>query len=79
VQDNSAAELAAHTTAKLEAMYVRVLGLIDSPLYRAVPRGALVTGLKYTNIFLNDRDYRKVALLWKRWSEEGLERPKSRC
>ncbi len=77
VQDNSAAELAAQTTAKLEAMYVRVLGLIDSPLYRAVPRGALVTGLKYTNIFLNDRDYRKVALLWKRWSEEGLERPKS--
>jgi hypothetical protein len=77
VQDNAAADVAVHTQARLDALYIRVLGLLDSPLYRAVPHGAPVSGLRYTNIFSNDPHYRKVATLWKHWTELGAERPLS--
>jgi hypothetical protein len=77
VQDDAAADVAVHTQARLDALYIRVLGLLDSPLYRAVPHGAPVSGLRYTNILSNDPHYRKVATLWKRWTELGAERPLS--
>ncbi|MBX3368582.1 MAG: hypothetical protein KF912_14835 [Phycisphaeraceae bacterium] len=77
VQDDAAVDVAVHTQARLDALYIRVLGLLDSPLYRAVPHGAPVSGLRYTNILSNDPHYRKVATLWKRWTELGAERPLS--
>lgn len=77
IQDDAAADVAIHTQARLDALYIRVLGLLDSPLYHAVPHGAPVSGLRYTNILSNDPHYRKVAMLWKRWTEHGAERPLS--
>jgi hypothetical protein len=77
IQDDAAADVAIHTQARLDALYIRVLGLLDSPLYHAVPHGAHVSGLRYTNILSNDPHYRKVAMLWKRWTEHGAERPLS--
>jgi hypothetical protein len=77
VRDDAAADVAVHTQARLDALYIRVLGLLDSPLYRAVPHGAPVSGLRYTNILSNDPHYRKVATLWKRWTELGAARPLS--
>jgi len=75
VTDDAAGEVAHRMMKKLESLLVRVLKLVDSPLYKAVPRGAVVSGLRYTNIFANDPVYRMVALLWKKWREEGLRRP----
>ena len=75
VKDDGATDIATRTQTRLDALYIRVLGLLDSPLYRAVPHGAPVSGLRYTNILSNDPHYRKVATLWKRWSELGTERP----
>ena len=67
VKDDSAQQVALKTRRKLEALHLRVLSLLDSPLYRAIPRSVRVTGLRYTNIFTNDGNYRQVAALWKAW------------
>lgn len=74
IRDESATRIADATQRRIEAVYLRVLALLDSPLYRAVPRSARVTGLRYTNIFLNDSNYRQVAAIWREWSKEGLDR-----
>lgn len=75
IKDDSAPRIALATQQRLDALYLRTLALLDSPLYRAVPRSAHVTGLRYTNILLNDSNYRQVAWLWKAWAHEGIERP----
>jgi hypothetical protein len=74
IRDESATRIADATQRRIEAVYLRVLALLDSSLYRAVPRSARVTGLRYTNIFLNDSNYRQVAAIWREWSKEGLDR-----
>lgn len=51
----------------------RLLALMDSPLYRNVPRQAHVeTGLRTTNLFMNDPHYRGVLRLWQAWAKSGL-------
>lgn len=54
-----------------------LLGLLDSPLYRAVPRHASVSGeLKPTNILASDPHYREVAALWRACAgRQGLRPP----
>lgn len=43
-----------------------VRALYHAPLYQGVPRGARVDdALRATNIFVNDRAYRRVAALWR--------------
>ena len=60
------------TLTRLEAA---VLGLLDSPLYRAVPRSASVAPLLLpTNVLVNDPHYRHVATLWRRTVAEGHHR-----
>jgi hypothetical protein len=61
-------ELAAKNRRKLEALYRRLMALMDSELYREIPRRAEVADeLQMTNIFTNDEDYRYVALLWREY------------
>jgi hypothetical protein len=74
VKDDSARRIASATQARLETLHLRVLALLDSMLYRGVPKSSRVTGLRITNIFLNDSNYRQVAAIWREWSNEGLER-----
>src|SRR5690606_37609382 len=46
-----------------------LLGLMDSPLYRQIPRRAEVPrALRSTNLLANDDHYRGVARLWHQWS-----------
>jgi len=73
-KDVSATRIASATQRRLEALYLRVLALLDSALYRGVSRSARATGLRFTNIFLNDPNYRQVAAIWREWSKKGLER-----
>ncbi len=74
VADESATRTARATQRRLEAIHLRVLAMLDSTLYRGIPRSARVTGLRFTNIFLNDANYRQVAEMWREWSKKGLER-----
>jgi hypothetical protein len=53
---------------RLSAARQQLLMLLDSELYRKVPRREKVTAaLKPTNILVNDPHYRKVAALWRSW------------
>ncbi|MBM4293091.1 MAG: hypothetical protein FJ138_18125 [Deltaproteobacteria bacterium] len=57
----------------------RVLALLDSPLYRHVPRTERVPpALKITNILSNDPNYRQTARLWRLWARFGYVRPETR-
>jgi hypothetical protein len=61
--------LAEQTLKRLERLLYRVLRLMDSPLYRRVPREAQVPrALRMTNLLSNDANYRGVARLWHQWS-----------
>lgn len=65
---------AERTLQKLRYLKYVVAGLMDSTLYRKVPRRASVgTTLKMTNILANDPHYRRVADLWLAWARLGLE------
>jgi hypothetical protein len=57
--------VAEQTLHRLERLLYRVLRLMDSPLYRKVPREARVpSALRMTNLLSNDPNYRGVARLW---------------
>jgi hypothetical protein len=61
--------LAERTLQRLERLLYRVLRLMDSPLYRKVPKEARVPrALRTTNLLSNDPNYRGVARLWHHWS-----------
>ncbi|MCS6915432.1 MAG: hypothetical protein NZ890_19660 [Myxococcota bacterium] len=62
-------EVAEETLRRLERLLVRLRRLMDSPLYRNIPRGAQVPrALQMTNLFSHDAAYRGVARLWHHWS-----------
>jgi Protein kinase domain len=59
---------AALTRRALLSVRWRLLSLLDSPLYAAIPANAAVQrSLRSTNIFANDERYRHVATLWRAW------------
>lgn len=61
--------MAERTLKRLERLLYRILRLMDSPLYRKVPREAQVPrSLRMTNLLSNDANYRGVARLWYQWS-----------
>jgi len=65
---------AERTLEHLKFLKYSVSGLMDSVLYREVPRRAFVsTTLTMTNILANDVHYRRVAEVWLAWARLGLE------
>lgn len=65
---------AERTLEHLKFLKYSVCGLMDSVLYREVPRRAFVgTTLTMTNILANDVHYRRVAEVWLAWARLGLE------
>ncbi|HYI02093.1 hypothetical protein [Hyalangium sp.] len=66
---------AEHTLEQLERLRLKLLALMDTPLYRGVPRRAQVSdALILTNILSNDPHYRHVAQLWREWLEFNRKR-----
>ena len=62
-------EIAEHTLKRLDRLLYRTLGLMDSRLYRRIPRRAPAPrALRMTNLLSNDASYRGVARLWHAWS-----------
>lgn len=60
---------AERTLKQLEQLRYRMSGLMDSVLYREVPRRATVgTVLKRTNVLVRDPHYSRVAELWLAWA-----------
>ncbi|WP_342597721.1 hypothetical protein VKI21_07285 [Cyanobacterium aponinum UTEX 3222] len=48
----------------------KLLGLITTDLYKAIPKQTYVPmTLKRTNIFVNDQHYKYIDLLWRNWSK----------
>ncbi len=71
VDDALTRELA-RTLEALERLQRALQALLDSALYRAIPRRAFVpVALVPTNILVNDPHYRKVAALWRAWVRHG--------
>ena len=65
---------AERTLEQLKYLKYSISGLMDSLLYREVPRRAFVgTTLTMTNILANDAHYRRVADIWLAWARLGLE------
>ena len=61
-------EIAKTTLDRLKTIYYKLGGLIDSPLYRKIPKTANVEpSLMDTNILTNDQHYRQVSKLWREW------------
>lgn len=66
---SDAQDVAQSTLARLDTLLYKVLGLLDSPLYRHVPKRAQVSRtLKMTNLLSTNDHYRGVARLWHEWS-----------
>ena len=71
--------IAERTLKRLEQLLYRVLGLMDSPLYRRISRRAQTPrGLRMTNLFRNHDHYRGVARLWHEWSRAAPRTPSPR-
>lgn len=78
IDSNEGRKKAEGTLKKLEWLKYKLMGLMDSPLYREVPKRSYVaTTLRMTNILANDQHYRHVAELWTEWSMSGFSRSKS--
>lgn len=78
VDANEGLSSATRTLKVVDGLRLRLSGLKDTLLYRAVPRGAQVGGsLRITNILANDEHYRHVARLWQEWTRLGLDRKPS--
>ena len=72
-------DIAERTLKRLERLLYRVLGLMDSPLYRRISRHAQTPrGLRMTNLFRNHDHYRGVARLWHEWSRAAPRTPSPR-
>ena len=68
--------IAERTLKRLERLLYRVLGLMDSPLYRRISRHTQTPrGLRMTNLFRNHDHYRGVARLWHEWSRAAPRTP----
>jgi len=68
--------IAEQTLRRLERLLYRVLGLMDSPLYRRISGHARTPrGLRMTNLFRSHDDYRGVARLWHEWSRAAPRTP----
>ena len=73
IDANEGKRRAEETLRTLEFYLFSLMGLMDSPLYREVPRRSYVAPtLRNTNVLANDQDYRKVADLWRAWVDAGL-------
>ena len=76
--DNSPGEVAESTLKRLEDLLYKLLGLMDSRLYKLIPvRTRAPGGLRTTNLFGNDDHYRGVARLWHEWSRLAVPRAPS--
>lgn len=68
-------EQADQTIRHLEILIHRMLGLMDSVLYRMVPRQAQTPHtLQMTNLLSNHDHYRGVARLWQAWSQHAVQK-----
>ena len=68
-------DIAERTLRRLERLLYRVLGLMDSPLYRRLPGHAgTPRALRMTNVFRSHDSYRGVARLWLEWSRLAVPR-----
>lgn len=68
--NRSGKDQADQTINRLETLLYRTLRLMDSVLYRAIPRRAPASRiLRMTNLFTNHDHYRGVARLWQAWSQ----------
>jgi hypothetical protein len=77
ISDQLGAALRAALT-QAEQWLHRLLGLMDSPLYRQVPGQARVEPeLRTTNLLVNDDRYRGVARLWQAWARSAVVRRSS--
>lgn len=71
-------KVAESTSAFLRKIKQRFLALIDTDLYKAIPRNAQVEAtLRNTNILVGDRHYREVAKLWRQLSKWRSRRTKT--
>ena len=76
--DNRPGVVAKSTLKRLEDLLYKLLGLMDSRLYKHIPRRARAPGgLRTTNLFGNDDHYRGVARLWHEWSRLAVPRAPS--
>ena len=77
--DSKTEEDLRRTIRQVERAQRELQSLLDSPLYRRIPRRATVpVSLRPTNILVNDPHYRKVAALWRAWAKYGHKRQESR-
>lgn len=68
---NEGYRLVEGTLAQITNLRQRAAGLMDSFLYKEVPRNATVANtLRQTNILTSDPRYRRVALLWEEWAKQ---------
>lgn len=71
--NDSLGDVAESTLKRLEFLLYKLLGLMDSRLYRHIPgRARAPGGLRTTNLFGNDEHYRGVARLWHKWSRRPV-------
>lgn len=77
IDSNEGRKKAERTLKELEWLKYKLMGLMDSSLYREVPKRSYVaTTLRMTNILANDQHYQHVAELWTAWSKTGFARTK---
>jgi hypothetical protein len=70
--DDLVREQARRTFEVLEDSRRRLVQLLDSPLYRAIPRQRVIpASLRMTNILANDQHYKWIARLWLARQEQG--------
>jgi hypothetical protein len=77
IDSNEGLKKAEGALKELERLKYKLMGLMNSPLYREVPKRSYVaTSLRMTNILANDEHYRHVAELWIEWSKSTFARTK---
>jgi len=68
-QDGTVLKTAQETLKRLKQLRYKLRALLDTDLYRAIPKQATVGHtLKQTNILINDQHYRYVDRLWRAWT-----------
>ena len=78
IDANEGRRKAEATLKELDWLKYKLMGLVDTPLYRSVPRRSYVpTTLRMTNILANDQHYRRVSELWREWADTGAGHVKS--
>jgi hypothetical protein len=71
-------KVAKETLDFLQQIKQKLLTLIDTDLYKVIPRSAKVQGtLRNTNILIGDRHYREIAKLWREWSKWNSKKSKT--